>query len=270
MSLNQNLTFMELKRRIAVLEVQHNTLTSICTVMAKQLKDVQGLMKSGSISDLGMQNGASRSRPENGKTQGSLQSRNSNNGSKSIQQLLQEKMAERDRQKELSDVREIDLHSRKTTKKSKTKPKKQKSHKKSKKSKKRKQESDSESSESSESEESKESSNELSLRAIRDESEDSSSDSDDSSESESDSDSDESEEEKVTKTKTSTRSTKAAPKAAATNTRKTQSKTKTTKTAAKTGTARGRKNTSTKTESPKVKGGNATNSAVEIVDSMRG
>ena len=37
----QRLHFFELKRRIANLEVQHNNLTAICTILAKQLKDLQ-------------------------------------------------------------------------------------------------------------------------------------------------------------------------------------------------------------------------------------
>ncbi len=38
---SQNLHFMEVKKRLSTLELQHNYLTSICTVLAKQVKELK-------------------------------------------------------------------------------------------------------------------------------------------------------------------------------------------------------------------------------------
>ena len=45
MSSAQRLAFLELKKRLTILELQHNTLTSICTVLAKQIKDESEAME---------------------------------------------------------------------------------------------------------------------------------------------------------------------------------------------------------------------------------
>jgi hypothetical protein len=74
----QRLHFFELKRRIANLEVQHNNLTAICTILAKQLKDLQ-LQKSNDKLQI--------------------------DNKKSVEQLFKERL-----QSQKTEIREIDLN----------------------------------------------------------------------------------------------------------------------------------------------------------------
>jgi hypothetical protein len=266
---------MELKRRLGVLEVQHNTLTSICTVLARQLKDMQNKVKNQSQSSV-----ESVGRSTN------INKLNSQQGTKSVQQLLAEKMAERQAQVEIKEI-ELNQRARKPAKKAK-KVKKAKKTKKvkaaPKRSRKKKKEPEPESeSEEEESEDSPEEESEV---------ESSEAESDESSESEAESESDSSEDESEDESSEEEEPAKVVPKRAARKTAKAKApakkaparktaakkaparKTAAKKAPAKTGTTRAPARGRRKNVSTKAKAGSsaATSnaSAVEIVDSMRG
>jgi hypothetical protein len=89
----QRLAFLELKKRLTVLEVQHNTLTSICTILAKQIKDLRLHPKS---------NNESLNKSENDMI---------TTNKKSVDQLFKERLQSRGQKTE---IREIDLNKNKT------------------------------------------------------------------------------------------------------------------------------------------------------------
>ena len=116
MSSAQRLAFMELKRRLSTLEYQHNTLTSICTVLAKQVKDLRSHQtNSGSDTQKEFVTGNNNS----------LESQNTS--TKSVEQMFKDRLQNRDKTRS-GDVREISLS--KKTQKSKKDPIKRKSRKK--------------------------------------------------------------------------------------------------------------------------------------------
>ena len=117
MSSAQRLAFMELKRRLSTLEYQHNILTSICTVLAKQVKELRlQQTNSGTDSQKDFVSGNNNS----------LSSLNTssilNNSSKSVEQMFKERLQKRD-QNRSTDIREISL-SKKTQKTKKNLPQK--------------------------------------------------------------------------------------------------------------------------------------------------
>jgi hypothetical protein len=89
----QRLAFLELKKRLTVLELQHNTLTSICTVLAKQIKDL-------------------RSQPtSNNESLNKSEIDMITTNKKSVEQLFKERLQSRGQKTE---IREIDLNKNKT------------------------------------------------------------------------------------------------------------------------------------------------------------
>ena len=92
MSSAQRLAFLELKKRLTILELQHNTLTSICTVLAKQIKDLRSQPKS------------------NTETLSKSDHDMITNNKKSVEQLFKERLQSRVQK---TDIREIDLNKNK-------------------------------------------------------------------------------------------------------------------------------------------------------------
>jgi|688.fasta_scaffold626408_1 hypothetical protein len=96
----QRLAFLELKKRLTVLELQHNTLTSICTVLAKQIKELRLQPQSN--------------HEELNKSEIDMITTNK----KSVEQLFKERLQSRVQKTE---IREIDLNKNKLKSNKKTK-----------------------------------------------------------------------------------------------------------------------------------------------------
>ena len=109
MSSAQRLAFMELKRRLSTLEYQHNILTSICTVLAKQVKELR-IQQTNSGTDTQKDFVSGNNNSLSSLNNSSLL----NNSSKSVEQMFKERLQKRD-QNRSTDIREISL-SKKTQK----------------------------------------------------------------------------------------------------------------------------------------------------------
>lgn len=96
----QRLAFLELKKRLTVLELQHNTLTTICTVLAKQIKELR-LQPTSNNEELN-------------KSEIDMITTNK----KSVEQLFKERLQSRVQKTE---IREIDLNKNKLKSNKKTK-----------------------------------------------------------------------------------------------------------------------------------------------------
>ena len=96
----QRLAFLELKKRLTVLELQHNTLTTICTVLAKQIKELR-LQPTSNNEELN-------------KSELDMITTNK----KSVEQLFKERLQSRVQKTE---IREIDLNKNKLKSNKKTK-----------------------------------------------------------------------------------------------------------------------------------------------------